>query len=143
MRNTEAEPPPIEPGAVSIQWLADPGLCTVCGEVVGSGPVGYSTDEPAGPRCDVCLLKEDKGLGMLLWLVLVARELARQATGTKNPADADQCLLVLMAFAKMFDQDAEWPHREAVALDLVAELRERLARIPWPATVLEVTSEAS
>ncbi len=66
---SQAEPPPIELGAVSIQWLADPGLCPVCNEVVGSGPVGYSTDEPAGPRCDVCLLKEDKGLGMLLWMV--------------------------------------------------------------------------
>ncbi len=133
-------PPTIELGAVSIQWLADPGLCPVCGEVVGSGPVGYSTTEPAGPRCDVCLLKEDKGLGMFLWMGLVARQLARQATGTENPADADQCLVVLMAFSKMFDQEAEWPHREAVALDLVAELRARLARITWPAVVLEVTT---
>ncbi len=128
--------------AVSIQWLDAPGLCP-CGEVVGSGPVGYSTDEPAGPRCDDCLLQEDKGLGMVLWMVLVARQLARQATGTENPEDADQCLLVLMAFAKMFDQDAAWPHREAGALDLVAELRKRLARIPWPANVLEVTSRPS
>ncbi len=131
-----------EPGAVSIQWLADPGLCP-CGEVVGSGPVGYSMDEPAGPRCDVCLLKEDKGLGMVLWMVLVARQLARQATGTESPVDADQCLLVLMAFSKMFDQEAEWPHRDAVAVDLVTELRARLARIPWTATVLEVTSRPS
>ena len=111
--------------------------------MVGTGPVGYSRDEPAGPRCDACLLKHDKGLGMLLWMGLVARQLARQATGTTDPADADQCLLILMTFAKMFDQQAEWPHREAVALDLVAELRARLARIPWSATVLEVTSRPS
>lgn len=80
---------------------------------------------------------------MLMWVALVARQLAGQAAGTENPADADQCMLVLMAFSKMFDQGAEWPHREAVALDLVNELRERLARVPWSAVVLEVSSVPS
>ena len=133
----------IELGPVSIQWLAEPSLCAACGETVGSGPVGYSLSAPAGPRCDGCLLKEDEGLGMLMWVGLVSRQLAGQAAGATDPLEADRCMLILMSFSKMFDQGADWPHREAVALKLVDKLRERLARVPMADELFDLGSVPS
>ncbi len=75
----------IKLGPISIQWLADPMLCPVCGETVVEGPVGYSTNEPAGPRCDMCLQKEDRGLGMLLWWGLLPASSPDRLRGLQIP----------------------------------------------------------
>lgn len=119
-------------GPHSIQWFdADPGPCRRCGGEVGAGPAGFTTEEPPGPLCDVCLLKHDKHLGMLIWIAHVVRELADKATGIEDPWAADQVMVTLMTFAKLYHLGAEWPRREAKALDFVKELQERMARIPW------------
>ncbi len=123
---------PLALGPVSIVWLeTDPGPCA-CGREIGAGPVGFDL-EPQEPVCDRCLLDRHKDIGMIMWMIHIARELAGEATGTGDPWRADQIMVALMAFAKLYNASAEWPCREAAAMDYMEELRGRLAAIPWDA----------
>ncbi len=125
-------------GPVSIVWLeTDPGPCA-CGQEIGVGPVGFHLD-PKKPVCDKCLLELHKDIGMMMWMAHVARELAGNATGVDDPWRADQYMVALMTLARIYHQGAEWPHREAAALDFVEELKARMAAIPWDALVKTLT----
>ena len=126
----------IELGLYSVQWYEqDPGPCCKCGREVGVGPGGFSTDDTAGPTagplCDGCLLLLNKDLGNLIWLAHMARELTEQASSIEDPWRVDQCLVTLMTFAKMYDQGAKWPRRDAKAAVLMKALQRRMPRKPW------------
>ena len=117
-------------GPVSIIWLeTDPGPCA-CGREIGTGPVGFHLD-PGEPVCDNCLLDLHSGLGQVMWMTHVVRDLAREAAD--NPQLADQFKVALMGFAKIYNISAAWPFRKAAAVDFMEELKERIARIPWDA----------
>ena len=134
----------IELGLYSVQWYDDdPGPCCKCGREVGAGPGGFSTDETAGPLCDGCLLLLNKDLGNMVWLAHMARELAERASKLEDPWTVDQVLVTMMTFAKMYDQSAEWPRREAKADILMKELQARMAKKPWEELLQSVIAPAS
>ncbi len=134
----------IELGLYSVQWFeADPGPCCQCNREVGEGPAGFSTDDPAGPLCDGCLLLLDKQLGNLLWLANMARELAEEASRIEDPWRVDQVLVTMMTFAKLYDQGADWPRREAKAAVLMKELETRMKKAPWEELLRSVIAPAN
>ncbi len=123
--------PPSESIAIGIRWLeaaSDP--CVVCEQDVGTGPVGFKTDEPAGSLCDGCLLEANHDLGMMILMVHVVRELATAAEGINDPWKADEIMLSLMLFAKVYNQGATWIRRPIAAREFVAELQNATAKIP-------------
>ena len=128
----DGRPVVVAPHPVSIVWLeTDPGRC-VCGREIGIGPVGFHQGRQE-PVCDKCLLDLHKDIGMMMWMTHIVRELAGEATGTDDPWRADQFMVALMAFAKIYNTGAEWPCREAAAMDFMEELKGRMAGIPWDA----------
>ena len=126
-----------ELGPVCIVWLdTAPGPCA-CGADIGIGPVGFHLNPP-GPVCDQCLLEMHKDVGMTMWMIHIARELANNATNVGDPLQADKYLVALMAFAKLYNLGATWPAREAAAMEFVQELQARMETIPWDALVKEL-----
>ena len=120
----------LELGPVSIQWCeADPGPCVVCARHLGAGPVGFTLGDPPGPTCDGCLLQLHEGLGMLLMMVNINRELA--AADDRDPAD--QKLVALMTVSKIYDRGARWPTRPVAVLEYLRELESLAARLPLQA----------
>ena len=120
------QPKPLDLGPYSVQWLeTPPGPCAACGSPVGSGPVGFSVEEPAGPLCDICLLDRNPGLGMLLMMANVNRELAEQTVQAEESELADDRMVALMTVAQMYNQGSEWPVRSAGVLTYVSGLEER------------------
>ncbi len=121
-------------GTVSIQWCeAAPGPCVRCEDPVGSGPVGFTQDEPSGAMCDGCLLEANKDLGMMIMMAHVTRELAikaAEASEATNPWQADHTMLQMMLFAKMYHKGATWDRRPIAATEFVAELHAQFDRIP-------------
>ena len=120
----------IELGLYSVQWFeSDPGPCVECGEAIGAGPAGFTTDDPSGAVCDACLLRGDRNLGMLIWLAHVAREMAGQASGEEDPWEADKSMVALMTFCKLYHQGAGWPCRESRAADFIRGLKMAMAKV--------------
>lgn len=116
----------LEIGPFSVQWLETaPGPCAACSCLVGSGPVGFSIEEPTGPLCDGCLLDQCPGLGMLLMMANVNRELAQQTTEEGDPERADDCMVALMTVARMYDRGAGWPVRSSKATTFIEDLENR------------------
>ncbi len=72
--------------------------CTLCGESVGTGPIGFLDHEPV---CDLCLLEDCKELGMVLALVAVVRAYASvEAESDREHQDA---LEELGVFARIYE----------------------------------------
>lgn len=122
----------IKLGSVSLEWYeTDPGPCVECQQETGSGPIGFKLGKPAGPVCDECLVRLSKGLGNLLRMAHVAREVAEIATGIEDPWRADQCMVVLMTFAQLFNKGAKWPARPIGASQFLEQLQTRMANGSW------------
>lgn len=106
-----------------IRWFeTEAGPCVHCRRPVGSGPVGFAEEDPAGPVCDPCLLSFNADLGMLLTMANVSRELAARAAVTDDPWEADQQMVALMASARIYHQGSDWPARRVAAMEVIQEL---------------------
>lgn len=129
----------IKLASLSIEFCETAGPCVQCGEVVSWGLVGFTLGDPDGRVCDGCLLALNKDLGMLLIMAHVVRELATQAVGIEDPWQADQLMVTLMMFAKIYDQGASWPRRPIAAKEFVEGLSQRVAGVPVAAVAKTVT----
>jgi hypothetical protein len=107
----------VEFGDYSIQWLEkSPGRCDICGLTVGCGPVGFTNARVPAPVCDPCLMQRQPGLGTLLLLANITRELAE--------ADVDEperCRDALTAIANFYHRQESftWPMRPLGVLEFL------------------------
>ncbi len=96
--------PPVSTGtsqpSYSIRLAEEGGTpCALCLEATGTGPVGYLDKKPV---CDMCLLLNCQGLGMVLALVAVTREYG--AFEPESEAEWKGAMAQLGAFARVFER---------------------------------------
>lgn len=111
-------------GNYSIEWFhKEMGLCVLCSDEVGYGPVGWHSGNPRGPVCDACMIAAERGLGAVLMAVNVLRELALVSTDGRQ--DHDRVVIAVMTFMRLYDRAEDWPARSFGFLEQLEQITVR------------------
>ena len=95
----------------SIEWIErEMGLCVLCSDETGVGPVGWHKGNPIGPVCDRCLGDAERGLGALMRTINLIREVAIDPSA--DPGAYDRAVCGLMTWAYLYHRTEAWPARQ-------------------------------
>ncbi len=86
------------------------GGCASCRRPVGFGPIAMDGERPI---CESCLMQEHPRLGLVMFAVLMVREM-----GSSKDA-SDKKIRAMLGFARAFAGECLWPKR---ATGIVQEL---------------------